>query len=197
MTSSSHTTVAGVHLFADISNLIGGARALADERGEYGVRIDAGHLLEALADRRPITSAWAIVNAAIGDLAIARFERAGWQLDIAEPGSLSGREQFADQALQARLFEDLRRYSRPIIVLATGDGAGHRHGHGFLPYLQTAIRAGGTVELAGWSLGMNAALAAWATAHGRLRILDPIYSVVTFVEGGRPSLPATNPRRAA
>jgi hypothetical protein len=183
----------GVHLFADVSNLIGGAHALAVERHEFGVRLDARRLRDVLADGRPVASANAVLNARLGELAIRHFESAGWVLDVVEPGLMSGREQFADQALQARLFEALRRYPRLGVVLATGDGAGNLGGRGFLPYLDIATRVGGTVEVASWSIGLNRTMAAWAASNGRLRILDPMYDTVTFVEGGRPSLPPHTP----
>src|SRR5262245_54078678 len=123
-----------VCVFGDTSNLFGGARAVAQSRAECRVRVHASHLLELLADGREVTEAVAILNTRYGPGVERAFVAGGWRTIRVEPGALSGREQFADEALAFEIIRAVESTAHPpVIVLATGDGAGAGVGRGFIP----------------------------------------------------------------
>jgi hypothetical protein len=154
----------------------------ASRRGERDARLNAASLKRIMANGRPVDAASAIVNARGGRPLLNAYGR-WWDVIPVEPGSLTGREQFADQALQLRVLNQLSKFPGSTVVLATGDGAGQ--GEGFLWVLDVAYRAGHDIELVCWSHGLNARLANYARTVGTLRLLDQLYYEVTFVEGGR------------
>jgi hypothetical protein len=174
----------GVHLFLDASNVWLGAVSLGRRRGEGRVALHARHLRDFMAQGRAIGSAHCILNASGGPGLHQQFSRF-WVVDSVEPGRFSGREQFADQALQQRIFEVARLHPRTTLVVGTGDGAGHEIGRGFLPLFDVLTRAGTRIEIVSWAATLNATLSNWAHAHGAVRQLDAHYEEVTFVRDAR------------
>ncbi len=177
----------GVHVYADLSNLICGARATACEHGEEprSVRLEASRLLELFSARRPVLSATVLVNSSVPDAVVERFRR--WFPNVlrADIGRLSGHEEGGDEKLQVDLaYRVLRPGPAATVVLATGDGAGFGFGRGFIPSLVIARRAGHGIEVASFPQTTNARLRAAAERLGSFVDLERHYRSVTFLERG-------------
>jgi hypothetical protein len=187
-----------VHVFADVSNLVGGARALAPTHGEPPdtVRIHARRLLDVLGRGREIVSAVAVVNARMGAGVAAAYRRAGWTVATVEPGLVTGREQAGDEILQNAIIRALAEDPRATLVLATGDGASSDCGLGFMGTLMLVRSVGCRFAVVSWASTLSRRLRDLALACGTLYLLDPVYRVVTFGEYRRAVEPVLRYPRA-
>ena len=71
----------------------------------------------------------------------------------------------------------------------TGDGAGYDDGVGFHADMARMYNEGWAIEVVSWLRPCRQALRDWATTHGCFVALDDYYESVTFLEGGRRSIP--------
>lgn len=181
-----------VYFFLDFANIGINARQLAAEHGDgllrgRDVRLSCENLRLFAQRNRPWGSGYAAAALCNQQAAIKRhFEQQGIRFEICEPGAISGKEQNVDRCIQLEMHR-LITSGRPkgSVVLATGDGAGHHRGEGFLDALATAYRAGFAIEVMSWRHSFNEALRDWAITHGRVIELDDYYHDLTFVQGGR------------
>ena len=162
--------VDSVFIYWDNSNIFIGAQSVAVEREGQGararVRIHFGHLLELARAGRPIEHATA-VGSVPPELRHVwnRLENEGVTVQLFERGSLHGREQGVDQALQTAMLRDGFDYNgNPgTAVMLTGDGAGFDDGVGFhadLERMRGAVGAskccrGGTAVTGGCASGLK------------------------------------------
>ena len=138
-----------VFIYWDNSNILIGAQYVAMEREGQGARSRArvhfGHLLELARAGRPIEHATA-VGSVPPELRHVwnRLENEGVTVQLLERGSVDGREQGVDQALQTAMLRDGFDYngSPGIAVMLTGDGAGFDDGVGFHADLERMRKRG-------------------------------------------------------
>jgi hypothetical protein len=84
------------------------------------------------------------------------------------------------------------------VVLATGDGAGWQHGHGFGEVLRAARVRGFGVEVVSFEGQLNRWLRAMVETDGIVVTLEPYYRSIAFLEGLRSALaPSLAHRRTA
>lgn len=114
------------------------------------------------------------------------YREAGFEFQPCERGRLTNTEQGVDQILQQRMAY-CRRTMQPgsTLLLATGDGAGADRLEGFVPELQELHQAGIQIEVMSWKHSLSTALRTFATAHGKLILLDDWFEYITYVPGGR------------
>lgn len=185
-----------VYLFLDFANIGINAGELAAEHGDgllrgRDVRLSCENLRVFVQRNRQWGSGYAAAALSDQQSSIKRhFEQQGIQFDICERGEISGKEQNIDQRIQLEMHR-LITSGRPkgTVVLATGDGAGHHRGEGFLEALAAAYRAGFAIEVMSWRHSFNEALKDWAVTHGRAIELDDYYHDLTFIQGGRQATP--------
>ena len=193
-----------VFIYWDNSNIFIGAQYVAMEREGQGarsrVRIHFDHLLELARAERPIEHATA-VGSVPPELRHVwnRLENAGVTAQLLERGSLHGREQGVDQALQTAMLRDGFDYNgNPgTAVMLTGDGAGFDDGVGFHADLERMRRRRGwRMEVLSWRHSCNRRMREWAEANGTFVTLDDFYDSVTFLEVPAAGQPAAEPRDA-
>ncbi len=115
-----------------------------------------------------------------------QMAEAGIHFEQSEKGIISRREQNVDERIQLEMYRLLNpNVVRGNVVLASGDGAGHQEGCGFLPALQALHMGGYSIEVLSWGHSLNNGLRNWAEHNGRVVLLDPFYENITFIEGGR------------
>lgn len=187
---------APVYLFVDLSNLSWSAREEALARGEpaWALRLHAEHLFGVLAAGRRVDRAVLIADARLAETVLRAYRR-WFDVRLAEPGLLTGKEQGADEKLQVALYETLYAADSGTIVLATGDGAGWKDGRGFCPAIRTARREGLGIEVVAFARSFNRTLRTLASNLGAAVLLDEFYESVTFLEGGRRFATPLGPRR--
>ena len=168
------TIMDSVFIYWDNSNIVFGAQYVAMEREGQGarsrVRIHFGHLLELARAGRAIEHATA-VGSVPPELRHVwnRLENEGTTVQLLERGSLHGREQGVDQALQTVMLRDGFDYNgNPgIAVMLTGDGAGFDDGVGFHADLERMRKRGWRIEVLSWRHSCNRRMREWAEPTGR------------------------------
>lgn len=181
-----------VYFFLDFSNIAIASKGVAVQQGDPAhqadyVRIHAGHLREFVEQDRIWRQGFAAAclnNPASG--LEHNFREAEIEFRVYEKGRESGREQGIDEIIQCRMYQLLQRGKEPgVVVLATGDGNGHRRGEGFLPALEVLHDAGFRVEVMSWRHSFNSALKEWASFNGEAIELDDHFRELTFIKGVR------------
>jgi hypothetical protein len=115
-----------------------------------------------------------------------QMAEAGIHFEQSEKGIISRHEQNVDERIQLEMYRLLKpNVVRGHVVLASGDGAGHQEGCGFLPALQALHMGGYSIEVLSWEHSINRELRNWSESNGRVVILDPFYKDITFIQGGR------------
>ena len=193
-----------VFIYWDNSNIFIGAQYVAVEREGQGartrVRIHFRNLLELAQAGRPIEHATA-VGSVPPELRHVwnHLENEGVTVQLLERGSLHGREQGVDQALQTAMLRDGFDYNGTpgTAVMLTGDGAGFADGVGFHADLERMQRRGWRIEVLSWRHSCNRRMREWAEANGTFVTLDDFYDSVTFLEAPAPGQPEAEPRPAA
>lgn len=189
-------TKPGVLLFIDNSNIFIAGKGIAQSKDGQSsrphFRIEFYHLLELALAGRPLVKAFVVGS-------IPPEEKAVWdQLEVAtgvkpelyERGSVTGGEQGLDQCLQVHMLRAISDHRDPqIAILMTGDGAGYGDGVGFHADLERMHAAGWGVEVLSWKNSCKGTLKRWATENGTFIALDDYYESITFIKGGRGSLP--------
>ena len=191
----------GVFIYWDNSNIFTGAQQVAIEREGQSARsrmhIHFGNLLELARAGRRIEHATA-VGSVPPELRHVwnRLENEGVTVQLLERGSLHGREQGVDQALQTAMLRDGFDYNgNPgTAVMLTGDGAGFADGVGFHADLERMRLRGWSVEVLSWRHSCNRRMREWAEANGTFVTLDDFYESVTFLEPSAAGQPAAAPR---
>ena len=191
----------GVFIYWDNSNIFIGAQQVALERegqsARSRVRIHFGNLLELARAGRRIEHATA-VGSVPPELRHVwnRLENEGVTVQLLERGSLHGREQGVDQALQTAMLRDGFDYNgNPgTAVLLTGDGAGFADGVGFHADLERMRQRDWRVDVLSWRHSCNRRMREWAEANGKFVTLDNLYESVTFLELPAAGQPAAAPR---
>lgn len=175
-----------VDIYVDFSNIFYGARAHAEQIGENpaAMRLQASSLYQTLAAGRLVRTAFMVANARTPEAVLHHF-REWFEVRLAEPGAISGREVAADELLQNRIFFDLMWERAPsVLVLATGDGAGMRIGTGFGRVLTRARQTGQGVEVAAFRENVNPILIRFTQlSRGAFVDLGEHYRSVTFLDG--------------
>ena len=192
-----------VFIYWDNSNMFISAQQIAIEReGEaarYRMRIDFRNLLNLACAGREIEHATA-VGSVPPELRHVwnRLENEGVTVQLLERGTMHGREQGVDQALQTVMLRDGFDYNgNPgIAVMLTGDGAGFDDGVGFHADLERMRRRGWRIEVLSWRHSCNRRMREWAEEHGKFIALDDFYESITFLEMPAPGQPIAEPRSA-
>lgn len=192
-----------VFIYWDNSNIFISAQQVAIEReGEaarYRMRIDFRNLLNLACAGREIEHATA-VGSVPPELRHVwnRLENEGVTVQLLERGTMHGREQGVDQALQTVMLRDGFDYNgNPgIAVMLTGDGAGFDDGVGFHADLERMRRRGWRIEVLSWRHSCNRRMREWAEEHGKFIALDDFYESITFLEMPAPGQPIAEPRSA-
>lgn len=192
-----------VFIYWDNSNIFISAQQIAIEReGEaarYRMRIDFRNLLNLACAGREIEHATA-VGSVPPELRHVwnRLENEGVTVQLLERGTMHGREQGVDQALQTVMLRDGFDYNgNPgIAVMLTGDGAGFDDGVGFHADLERMRRRGWRIEVLSWRHNCNRRMREWAEEHGKFIALDDFYESITFLEMPAPGQPIAEPRSA-
>ena len=190
-----------VFVYCDNSNIFISARHVAVERegaaARYRVRIDFRNLLELARAGRQIEHAVA-VGSIPPELRHVwnRLEGEGVSVLLLERGTLRGREQGVDHALQTAMLRDGYDYNGDpgIAVMLTGDGAGFHDGVGFYADLERMHSRGWRVEIMSWRHSCNTRMRQWAERNGRFIALDDFYESVTFLEPPALGQPISGPR---
>ena len=127
-----------------------------------------------------------------------RLENEGVTVQLLERGTMHGREQGVDQALQTVMLRDGFDYNgNPgIAVMLTGDGAGFDDGVGFHADLERMRRRGWQIEVLSWRHSCNRRMREWAEEYGKFIALDDFYENITFLEMPAPGQPIAEPRSA-
>lgn len=190
-----------VHVFWDNSNIFVPARYAAAHQRESllatSVRIQFDSLFRlAHAGRAVRRAVWVGSVPPEMDAVWDRLEATGVDVELFERGGDSGTEQGVDQCLQVHMLRALADADDPgVAVLLTGDGAGFEDGVGFHADLARMYRRGWGIEVLAWDRACNRKLKRWASEVGVYIPLDDYYRSVTFIEGGRRSMPLTLARR--
>ena len=190
-----------VFVYWDNSNILINAQHVAVERegavARYRVRIDFRNLLELARAGRQIEHAVA-VGSIPPELRHVwnRLEGEGVSVLLLERGTLRGREQGVDHALQTAMLRDGYDYNgdHGIAVMLTGDGAGFHDGVGFYADLERMHSRGWRVEVISWRHSCNTRMRQWEERNGRFIALDDFYESVTFLEPPAPGQPISGPR---
>ena len=190
-----------VFVYWDNSDIFISAQHVAAERegaaARYRVRIDFRNLLELARAGRQIEHAVA-VGSIPPELRHVwnRLEGEGVSVLLLERGTLRGREQGVDHALQTAMLRDGYDYNGDpgIAVMLTGDGAGFHDGVGFYSDLERMHSRGWRVEIMSWRHSCNTRMRQWAERNGRFIALDDFYESVTFLEPPAPGQPIGGPR---
>ncbi len=192
-----------VFVYWDNSNIFISAQQVAAERegdsARYRIRLHFRHLLDLARAGREIEHAIA-VGSIPPELRHVwnRLENEGVTVQLFERGSLQGREQGVDQALQTAMLRDAFDYNGDpgVAVLLTGDGSGFADGVGFHADLERMRSRGWRVEVLSWRHSCNLRMREWAEEVGVFIALDDFYDSVTFLEPPEPGQPVANPRYA-
>lgn len=192
-----------VLLFVDNSNIFISAKDEAFRRegraAKDQVRLKFDLLLQLALASRSLAHAFVVGSIPPEQRVVwERLEAAtGVKPELYERGGLSGGEQGLDQCLQVHMLRAITDYRDPqVAVLMTGDGAGYDDGVGFHADLERMHAGGWGIEVVSWQRSCRRALREWATANGKFIALDDYYESVTFLEGGRHSIPLNLSRRA-
>ncbi|GAA4211663.1 hypothetical protein [Microbispora amethystogenes] len=183
----------------DLSNIHLSAGVAADMQGEGALRarlrIQAGAIKRLAAAGRPNTMTRTVTSAndfARLERVVEHFDDAGFGVTLLERGRRTGKELGADHYLQLCMLREVFDAVPGVIVLLSGDGAGHEEGIGFLADLKRARSRGWGIEVLAWDRTCSRELKAWVQRqgpHGVYIPLDRYYYSITFVEGGRRALP--------
>ena len=192
-----------VFIYWDNSNIFIGAQQVAVDREGEGVRhrlrIHFRNLLVLAHAEREVEHAIA-VGSVPPELRHVwnRLENEGVAVQLLERGSLGGREQGVDQALQTAMLRDGFDYngSPGVAVMLTGDGAGFADGVGFHADLERMRQRGWRIEVLSWRHSCNRRMREWVEANGTFVALDDFYDSVTFLERPAPGEPVASSRHA-
>ena len=192
-----------VFIYWDNSNIFVSVQEVAAEREGAGarrrVRIDFRNMLELAHAGRAIEHAVA-VGSIPPELRHVwnRLENLGVTVQLLERGTMGGREQGVDQALQVAMLRDMADYNGApgIVAMLTGDGAGFADGVGFHADLERMRRRGWRIEVISWRYSCNRRMREWAEENGKFIALDDFYDSVTFLERPDPGQPVAEPRDA-
>lgn len=185
-----------VHIFWDNSNIFIPAQYVANKRegpaAEFEVRIQFDRLYDLARAGRKVETAYCVGSVppelkAIWD----RLRTVGIEVEVLERGSSTGTEQGVDQSLQVHMLRVTLDYkSDPgIAVLLTGDGKGYDTGIGYHADLERMQKQGWGIEVLSWDAACRSALKEWAARVGAYVKLDDYYDSITFIQGGRRSIP--------
>jgi hypothetical protein len=184
-----------LHIFWDNSNIFIPAQYMAGRRDgvlqQGHVRIQFDNLYDLAKAGRPVSSAICVGSVPPELEAVwTRLRAVGVDVELYERGAATGGEQGVDQCLQVHMLRRLADAEAPgIAVLLTGDGAGYDTGVGFHSDLERMARAGWGIEVLSWDSACRRALKEWAAQAGVYVPLETFYPSVTFIEGGRRSIP--------
>lgn len=192
-----------VFIYWDNSNIFHEAQRLAEERAEgpgarYRVRIHFENTLRLAHADRPVEKAIAVGSVPPEMRQLwNRKEEEGIEVRLFDRESPDrGEQEMPDRVLQLRMLEDALDYngSPGIVVLLTGDGAGHYEGSGFHSTLERMHKRGWQVEILSWAHSTNQRMRAWAEANGTFVALDDFYEAITFMEPSRHGFEFAAPR---
>lgn len=163
-----------VFIYWDNSNIVIGAQYVAMERegqdARSRVRIHFRHLLELAHAGRPVERATA-VGSVPPELRHVwnHLENEGVTVQLLERGSLHGREQGVDQALQTAMLRDGFDYNGTpgTAVMLTGDGAGFADGVGFHADLERLRQRRWRIEVLSWRHSCNRRMREWRRPTAR------------------------------
>jgi hypothetical protein len=184
-----------VHIFWDNSNIFVPAGFAARSRDgtlqQSRVRIQFDNLYSLARGGRQVASAICVGSVPPElDAVWARLRAVGVEVELYERGAGTGTEQGVDQCLQVHMLRRTVDVETPgVAVLLTGDGAGYDDGVGFHADLERMAARGWGIEVLSWNSACRRALKDWAQRAGVYVPLEDFYSSVTFIEGGRRSIP--------
>jgi len=191
-------------IYWDNSNIFISAQEVAAEREGYTarnrVRLHFPSLLRLAHSGRPIRHAIAVGSVPPQLRHVwNRMENQGITVELLERGSIHGREQGVDQALQTWMLRHLVDYNGDpgTAVLLTGDGSGFVDGVGFHADLQRMHNRGWRIEVLSWRHSCNRRMREWAEENGVFVALDDYYENITFLEQAAPGQPVASPREPA
>ncbi len=194
--------MASVYVFWDNSNIFISAQSIARERdginSQLALRLQFSNLMKLATCNRSLKKAIAVgsIPPEQEEMWKKMNQETGLSIELYERGELSRREQGVDQCLQTHILRALADESEPqIAVLLTGDGAGAVDGVGFLSDIKRLHTKGWGVEVLSWEHSCNKDLKKWAEDNGIFVKLDDFYDSITFISGGRRSIPLSLTRR--
>jgi hypothetical protein len=190
-----------VHVFWDNSNIFIPAKFTATKRergfADTSIRIQFDNLVRLTRAGRELVSAMCVGSVPPDLRKIWDRLKAdtGISPELYERGAASRKEQGVDQCLQVHMLRAVTDHPPGVAVLLTGDGAGYDEGIGYRADLERMHRHGWGIEVLSWNSACNRGLKEWAQQAGVYVPLDDFYESVTFIEGGRKSLPLSLTRR--
>lgn len=185
-----------VFIYWDISNILHGAQRFAEAYDDTPdarqlVQINCDALLKLAYVNRPIEKAIA-AGSARNQKKQRHLEHCleamGVQARIYDRRPLGGTEQQKpDDYLLECMEEDYNNYTDDpgIVVLLTGDGAGHREEMGFYAILGMMHEQGWRIELLSWTHSCHQGMRQWVDDNGYFIPLDKYYEAITFIEPSR------------
>jgi hypothetical protein len=182
---------AGLHVFWDGNNILGGAERTATERGDPGypwLRVYFKNLLDLVRNGRHPLRAWMSGSIPPPEDGVWSYATSlGIRLDLSRR-TADGREGLLDQTLRERMLATEFDFpGRGTIALMTGDGAGWESNEGFFANLKRLKARGWEIELFSWRCNASRNMREWAQSNGKYVELDRWYSYVTFVVEGSPA----------
>ena len=114
----------------------------------------------------------------------------GREPEMYRRGAQATRKQAIHKAIYTRLLSLWYALIAPeTLVILSGDGSTTRQRVSFLTYAKRVHRLGWKVEFLSWRDSFDQNLKEWADEHALVVELDAFYEQISFVEGGRLSLP--------
>ena len=194
-----------VFIYWDNSNILIGARAVAEEREgmdtRHRVRISFKAMMRLAHAGRPVEKAIAAGSVPPELRALWNSLSAeGVAIELFDRGAIDrGEQQTPDRVLQLQMLRDFADYDGDpgIVVLLTGDGQGFYDGAGFHADLERMHRRGWRVEVLSWANSCNQRMRQWVEGHGVFVPLDDFYEAVTFLKPSSDDYPAADVRYEA
>ena len=194
-----------VFIYWDNSNILIGARAVAEEREgmdtRHRVRISFKAMMRLAHAGRPVEKAIAAGSVPPELRALWNSLSAeGVAIELFDRGAIDrGEQQTPDRVLQLQMLRDFADYNGDpgIVVLLTGDGQGFYDGAGFHADLERMHRRGWRVEVLSWANSCNQRMRQWVEGHGVFVPLDDFYEAVTFLKPSSDDYPAADVRYEA
>lgn len=183
-----------VHIVWDNSNIFWAGKRLCEriEGSSDAFNIHCEKLLKLAAAGRPIEQVYFVGDEPSPPESF--FDKIANQTgrapEVYRRGVPTGRKQAFYKAIYTKLLMLWYALIAPeTLVLLSGDGSTAHQRISFLSYVKRVYRFGWNVEILSWSDSLDRNLKEWADEHALVVELDPFYAQITYIEGGRLSLP--------
>lgn len=183
-----------VHIVWDNSNIYLSGKSLCEriEGSSDAFNIHSEKLLKLAAAGRPIEQVYFVGDepSAPESFFDTIANQTGRAPEVYRRGVRPSRKQALYKAIYTKLLMLWYALIAPeTLVLLSGDGSTAHQRISFLYYLKRVYRFGWNVEILSWRDSLDQNLKEWADEHALVVELDPFYEQITYIEGGRLSLP--------